>query len=729
MLVRDKSTEPLAAFRLDAADASWNDSTKAAAAIMNAELESDAQLEIGHVLFMDIVGFSKLLVDEQSDASQRLNQIVRNTEQFRTAEAADKLIRLPTGDGMVLVFYTGPEAPARCAMEIGRALKDCSFGLRMGIHSGPVNKVSDVNDRSNLAGTGINMAQRVMDCGDGGHILLSKRVTDDLEQHSKWRPRLHHLGTFEVKHGVKIDIVNLHDGEVGNPAIPERLKGRKARPASPLPTPVLAAAAVVLIAIIGLWIVMRPASRDVSVNVPEKSVAIFPFKPLSLQNRDEVLENGMADTLIAKLSTIAEIVIPSLSSAQKYDEQERDVVAAGRLLHVRSVLEGTLQRVADRIRVTARLIDVRDGHSLWSDTFDEKFTDVFAVEDAIAQKVADALRLRLTGDEQKRLIKRYTGNTEAYQLYLKGRFYWNKYTAEGWRKSIEFFKQAAEKDPNYALAYSGIADSYSLLGELGIVAPKEIFPQARGYAEKALQLDDNLSEAHLSLGIVKLFYDWNPPAAEPELVRARELNPSDPQVHHFYGHYLEFIGRYEEATAEFQRGIDVDPTNLIVNAEYGWTFYLRHRWDEAIAQYRKTLELEPNFILASVWMAQAFEQKQMYAEALAELERARKIDNWYWIIAEIGCVDAFTGKRDEAQKIIAELNARAAHEYIDETLIVYIFLALGDKDQAFAWMEKGYQSRASNLPWLVMEPKFDPLRSDPRFGQFVRQIGLGVKSH
>jgi TolB-like protein len=703
---------------------------------MTTELESDAELEIGHVLFMDIVGFSKLLVDEQTKCSSHLNQIARNTEQFRIAEAAGRLIRLPTGDGMVLVFFTGPEAPARCAMEIARSLKDASFGLRMGIHSGPINKVSDVNDRSNVAGTGINMAQRVMDCGDAGHILVTRRVAEDLEQHSKWRPRLHHLGQFEVKHGVKLDIISLYTDEVGNPALPEKLKGKRLTPASRFgrfAKPIVAAALLAGTALI-LWFLAHRGEEGstgpgLAAIFPGKSVAVLPFKPLVASDRDEVLEAGMADTLIAKLSISREMIVPSLASARKYDDQQRDSVATGRALRVNSVLEGNLQKSGDRIRVNARLIRVADGRSTWSGTFDEKFTDVFQLEDAIAEKVAAALRLRLSDEDRQRLTKRYTENTEAYQLYLKGRFYWNKYTEEGWRKSIEFFKQATAKDPNYALAYAGIADSYSLLGELGIVAPKEIFPQARGYAEKALQLDDNLSEAHLSLGIVKLFYDWNPPAAEPELVRARELNPSDPQVHHFYGHYLEFIGRYEEATAEFQRGIDVDPTNLIVNAEYGWTFYLRHRWDEAIAQYRKTLELEPNFILASVWMAQAFEQKQMYAEALAELERARKIDNWYWIIAEIGCVDAFTGKRDEAQKIIAELNARAAHEYIDETLIVYIFLALGDKDQAFAWMEKGYQSRASNLPWLVMEPKFDPLRSDPRFGQFVRQIGLGVKSH
>jgi adenylate cyclase len=221
---------------------------------------------------------------------------------------------------------------------------------------------------------------------------------------------------------------------------------------------------------------------------------------------------------------------------------------------------------------------------------------------------------------------------------------------------------------------------------------------------------------------VKLLYDWDRPAAGRELARARDLNPSDPQVHHFYGHYLEFVGRYDDAAAEMKRGVELDPTKMIVNSEYAWTFYIRHRNDEAIALYRKTLELDPNFILLSVWLAQTYEQKGMYAEALAELERARKIDNWSWILTEIGCVDAFLNKRDEAHKIIDELKARAAHEYIDETLMVYIYAALGEKDEAFAWMEKGYQSRAGNLPWLEMEPKFDPLRSDPRFAEFVRRI-------
>src|SRR5215469_7513488 len=694
---------------------------------MTAEIESDAQLEIGHVLCMDIVGFSKLLVDQQAECSHRLNQIVRNTDQFRAAETAGRLIRLPTGDGMVLVFFTSPEAPTRCAMEIANALRDASFGVRMGIHSGAVNQVVDVDGRSNLAGTGINLAQRVMDCGDAGHILLSKRAAEDLEQYSKWRPRLHNLGEFEVKHGIKLEIINLYTNEIGNPALPDKLKDKGVRAHSRfarLAQPIVSAGLLTGIALVGWFLAHRGAEdsrgREPVATLPGKSVAVLPFKPIVAANSDEVLQAGMADTLIAKLSTSRDLIVPSLASAQKYDEQTHDSVATGRALRVNSVLEGNLQNAGDRIRVTARLLSVSDGKSIWAGTFDEKFTDVFQVEDAIAAKVAAALQLRLSDEDRQRLTKRYTENSEAYQFYLKGRFYWNKYTEEGWRKSVEFFKQATEKDPNYALAYAGIADSYSLLGEVGIVAPKEIFPQARVYAEKALELDDNLAEAHLSLGIVKLFYDWNPPAAEPELARARELNPSDPQVHHFYGHYLEFAGRLAEATAELKRGVDLDPTNLIVNAEYGWTLYLRHQFDEAIAQYRKTLELDSNFTLASVWIAQALERKGMYAEALAELTRAQKIENWYWLAVEVGCVNALTGNHDEAEEIITELKTRSTHEYVDETEIAYIAIALGDYNQAFALLEKGYQSRAGGLPWIIMEPKFDPIRSDPRFDELVR---------
>ena len=396
------------------------------------ELQSDPQLEIAHVLFIDIVGSSKLLTNEQSELLRGLNQIVRSTEQFRTAGAAGKLIRCPTGDGMALAFFTSPEAPVRCALEISKALQNYpKLHLRMGVHSGPVDAVVDVNDRSNVAGAGITMAQRVMDCADAGHILISKRIAEDLAQYSKWQPHLHDLGGCEVKHGAKIDIVNLYTDELGNPAMPEKLKQQRGKAGGVGP------------------IGSKPQRK--------KRIAVLPFKPLSPENRDQALELGMADALITKLSNSRQIIVSSLNSVRKYGDLEQDPVAAGRELQVNSILEGNVQKSGDRVRVTARLINVANGSSLWAGTFDEKFTDVFGVQDAISQKVADALALRLSGEEKKRLTKRYTENVDAYQLYLIGRYHWDKFTPPDIRKGIGFFQQAIDLDPNYALAYFGLA--------------------------------------------------------------------------------------------------------------------------------------------------------------------------------------------------------------------------------------------------------------------------------
>jgi TolB-like protein/thioredoxin-like negative regulator of GroEL len=697
---------------------------------MTALGESDSDFEIAHVLCTDIVGYSKLMIDQQSDYLHKLNEVVRATEVFQRAEQSGKLIRIPTGDGMVLVFFTHPQDPAECAVQISKGLKaHPEIALRMGVHSGPVNRISDVNQRSNVAGAGINIGQRVMDCGDAGHILLSKRVAEDLGHYSKWRPHLHELGEFEVKHGVKIELVNLFTDQVGNAARPEKLKEGKPRfqsAASPLTRPMLAAAILIALAMGAGWFFLRGRGEpQLAAIFPGKSVAIAPFKPLVASNRDEVLEAGMADTLINKLSTSREIIVPSLSSVRKYDDQKLDPVTMGRELHVNAVLEGNVQKAGDRIRVTARLIKVADGSSLWAQTFDEKFTDVFAVQDTIAQKVATALALKLSEEEQQRLTRRHTDDTEAYQLYLKGRFNWNKYTEDGWRKSIEFFKQAAEKDPNYALAYSGMADSYSLLGEVSFLTPKEAFENARTYAEKALKLDEALSEAHLSLGIVKLFYDWDVPAAARELLRAKELDRHNVQVYHFNGHRLEFEARFEDAITEFKRGVDIDPTNLIINTELGNAYYLARQFDAAITQCRKTLELDPTFEIAVVWLAQAYEQKGMYQQALAELNKLpASAETSPFSMAEIGCSEAGLGHRAEAEKIIKKLEDRMAREYVDPSLVAYVYIVLGDKDRAFAWLERGFHERAGNMPWMKIEPKFDPLRGDPRLTDLLRRIGI-----
>lgn len=691
---------------------------------MSSEIENDAQLEIGHVLFIDIVGFSKLLVDEQSAATQRLNELVRNSEQFRADEAAGKLLRLPTGDGILLVFFSSPEAPARCAIHVARGLKGESFGVRMGIHSGPIHKIRDVDGRSNLAGTGVNLAQRVMDCGDANHILLSRRAAEDLEQHSKWRPRLHDLGTFEVKHGVKIDIVSLHDAEIGNSRLPEKLKGKRISSAKRM-AKLLVVAALFLAIGISYWVLLQRSKQKSAAAsaVPEKSVAILPFRPLSSKNRDEVLENGMADTLIAKLSTVTQIIIPSLASAQKYAEQEHDPVAAGRLLHVRSVLDGTLQKVADHIRVTARLINVGDGASMWSATFDEKFTDVFAVQDTIAQKVANALALRLNANEQQRLTKRYTENTAAYQLYLKGRFYWNKFTEDDFKRAIDYYNQALQIDPTYALAYAGLASSYIQLG-VDYNSANESLPKAKAYALKALEIDEKLPEAHCALGTYYTFFERALAPAEKELKRAIELNPNYPDVHHYYCHWFETQGRMDEGIAEMKRGLDLDPLSLLIGEELGWAYYHARRYDDAVAQLQKTKEFDRNFLINYWTLAQVYEQMGKHQEAINEAQKLRTLPggDWSESLAELGCAFAYAGNKTEAEKIIQQLHERSAREYVSAYVIATIYVALGDKDKTMEWLEKAVPEQTSYLALIRVEPKFDPMRSDPRFVDFVQRV-------
>jgi TolB-like protein/class 3 adenylate cyclase/Flp pilus assembly protein TadD len=693
---------------------------------MSAELENEAQLEIGHVLFIDTVAFSKLMVDEQSAVTQRLNQIVRESAQFCADEATDKLIRLPTGDGMVIVFFSSPEAPARCAMEIAGALKDAPFAVRMGIHSGPVHKVRDVDGRANLAGTGVNLAQRVMDCGDAGHILLSRRVAEDLEQHSKWRPRLHHLGQFEIKHGDKIDIVSLHDADVGNPALPEKLKGKKVSRRL-FPKAAVAALLLVAVAIAAISFFKRRGAEtsnglSLATIFPGKSIAVLPFKPLVASSRDEILEAGMADTLITKLSNSREIIVPSLSSVRKYDDQKHDPVTMGRELHVNSVLEGNVQKSGDRIRVTARLIKTVDGSSLWADTFDEKFTDVFAVQDAIAQRVAAALQLKLSEEDQQRLTRRYTQNTEAYQLYLKGRFHWNKYTEEDFKKAIDFYNQALQKDPNYALAYAGLASSYIQLGT-DFNSAKESSPKAKAYAEKALALDDALAEAHCALGTYYLFFERVLAPAETEFKRAIELNPSYPDVHHYYCHWFESQARVDEGIPLMKRGLELDPLSLLIGEELGWAEYHGHHYDEAAAQIKKTIELDPGFLINYLTLAQIYEQMGRNNEAVAELRKVLAMPGGDWgeSLAELGCALAKSGDTEAAKKIIQQLQERSAREYISPYVIATIYADLGDEDKTLEWLEKAIPERSTWLAFIKVEPKFDRFRSDPRFAAFVER--------
>ena len=697
------------------------------------EPTSDLRLEIAHVLFIDIVGYSEFLINEQHELLQKLNQIVRGTEAFRDAETAGRLIRFPTGDGMALVFSTTPDAPVQCALEISKALQSHSeLQVRMGVHSGPVSGITDVNDRSNIAGAGINMAQRVMDCGDAGHILLSKRSADDLAQYGKWRPHLHSLGECEVKHGAKIDIVNFYTDEIGNREIPEKLKKEKqiaaARSFKHLRNGALIAA--VLLLVFGFWFFSQRTQRSttasrVATPIAEKKIAVLPFKPLLPENRDQVLELGMADSLITKLSNVREMVVRSLNSVRKYGGLEQDPLAAGRELQVNSVLEGNVQKSGDRIRVTARLIRVADGSSLWANTFDEKFTDVFSVQDAISQKVADALALRLSGEENKRLTKRYTDNVEAYQLYLTGRYHWNKLTPPEIAKSIGFFKQAIDLDPTYALAYFGLADAYRALAPTSEVPPKDILPQAKAAATKALEIDESLAEPHATLAFIHTWFDWDWAGAEREAKRAIELNPNFGLAHIAYAQLLSYRGLHQEAISEAARARELDPLSSIINTLNGSVLLYARRDDEASMTLQKTLELDPNFWIAHYFFGKTYLAKKKYSDAIAEFSKARELSGGSSLaIGMIGYGWALAGDLAKARAVLTELKSLSGQRYIPPSNVAVLCFALGEKDEAFIWLEKAYQDHDVRLSRMKVDPEWDSMRSDPRFVAILKRIGL-----
>ncbi|HEU5236828.1 MAG TPA: adenylate/guanylate cyclase domain-containing protein, partial [Pyrinomonadaceae bacterium] len=460
---------------------------------MAAKFKFDPHLEIAHVLFIDVVGYSKLLVNEQREVVEQLNRAVRRTPQFRKSEGAGKLIRIPVGDGMALVFFQTPEEPVQCAMEIARALKNHpQIRLRMGVHSGPVDQVKDVNDRLNVAGAGMNTAQRVMACGDAGHILLSKRVAEDLAQDKLWQPHLHELGEIELKHGRKLGIVNLYSEEIGNPKVPEKLKGPSRQPAGrPVRAgwrPLIKIATLLLVcllAAVAVIILLRhrgtylPSAQTLTspapgreTSVAEKSIAVLPFENLSRDPDNAYFADGIQEEILARLAKIADLKVISRTSTQHYKSSPDNLPQIAKQLGVANILEGSVQKSADKVRVNVELIRAATDAHLWADTFDRKLTDVFAIESEVARTIADTLQAKLTDRERNAIAARPTENTEAYQLYLKGRYFWNKWSPEASQKAIEYFQQAIDKDPGYALAYAGLADTYISQAWFGEVAPR-----------------------------------------------------------------------------------------------------------------------------------------------------------------------------------------------------------------------------------------------------------------
>jgi TolB-like protein len=561
----------------------------------------DTRLEIGHVLFIDIVGYSKLLLKQQSELLRELNEVVTATNEFREAESAGKLIRLPTGDGMALVFRTNPEAPAQCAMEIARALKSQpAIQLRMGIHSGPVNEVVDVNQRANMAGAGINMAQRVMDCGDAGHILLSKHVAEDLEQDDRWRPLLHDLGTCEVKHGARVGVTNLYSDEVGNPQLPKKFLALK-KHRSHVHWAEAAIALLVLAAVVGAFIfALRKPTRS-SLSIAEKSIAVLPFENLSEEKANAFFADGVQDEILTHLARIADLKVISRTSVMQYKTGlQRNLREIGQQLGVAHLLEGSVQRAANKVRVNAQLIDARTDAHLWAQTYDRDLADVFAIQSEIAKAIADQLQAKLSPAEKNAIEQRPTSDLTAFDQYSRAKTLILTTSLNPSDKNllqaIELLNGAVARDPSFHAAFCQLVFVHDQLYAVYDDHTPPRLAAAEATLQRAIELRPNAAETHLARGshLYYAFQDYKGALSELEAARAGLGN--DPRILQFTGSILCRRGKPEEGLRALEQAVALDPRNPYMLSRLAISYECLRRYPEEKATLQRVLEITPDDI-------------------------------------------------------------------------------------------------------------------------------------
>ena len=457
-----------------------------------------------------------------------------------------------------------------------------------------------------------------------------------------------------------------------------------------------------------------------------RSIAVLPLENATADADMEYMSDGITESLINSLSELPGLKVIARTTAFRYRDREFDPQKLRRDLGVDAVLTGRVVKQGDDLIVQADLIDATDGSQIWGKRYSRKLSEISALQGEIATDMSKKLRLKVTGEQEKRITKQYTENTEAYQLYLMGRYFWNKRTPDGLNKSIGYFQQAIEKDPNYALAYSGLADTYAVMAINADVSPHEVYPKAKAAAMKALELDDTLVEAHATMLQIRSQYDWDWPGVEQEYRRAIELNPNYPMTHVYYMSYLLAAGRQDEALASIKRAQELDPLSLIINSAVARALFFAHRYDEAIEASQKTLELDENFFVARLFLGRSYKEKGMYEQAIAELSRARELSGGISETASLlGYVYAISGKRAEAMKVLVEITELSKQRYVPPYNLAMVYAGLGDKDRAFEWLEKAYEDRNQQLTLINAAPEFESLRSDHRFSRLLHRMQAG----
>jgi TolB-like protein/Flp pilus assembly protein TadD len=704
--------------------------------------DENLRFEIGHVLFIDIVGYSKLLIEEQKERLNHLTEIVLATAQVRQA-SDEQLVRLPTGDGMALVFHHSAEEPARCALEIAEALrKHPELPVRMGIHSGPVSEVIDVSGRSNIAGAGINMAQRVMDCGDAGHILLSQHVADDLVQYRQWAPRLHDLGDCEVKHGVKLHLVNLYAEPLGNAAPPEKLKsvaaavsapkGKASARAKRMPWHEVIVIAVLLLLLLAAGVFFF-WQRTKSVAAPEKSIAVLPLVNSSGDPANEYFADGMSEEFISSLSRLQDLKVVGRTSSFQFKGTTDPSKTIGEKLGVFYLLEGSVRKSADRVRIAVALIKSADGANVWSETYDRELKDIFAVQSEIAGAVAKELKVALLGNngQSAQFTTAATPsnqNVEAYNALLQGNFYDNRHTVDDSRKAIDYYQEAIRLDPRYALAYAKLSGAAVTLavnfsGSIPTREVQDAIAKARASAKRSLELDPNLADAHSAQGRTLRSIDLNFVGAEAEFRRALELAPQDASVMLALGTQMALLGRLDEAVALDQAAIALDPLRSASHQNLALALTPLGRYDEAEAAVRKAIELQPQAAASYAWLAII---QILRGKSGAAVEFAKKETDPFWRTYALALAHFANSNRAEADAALKKLIDENANQSASQ--IASIYALRKEPDKMFEWLEHGWPTNDTGVAELLSDPFMRAYRDDPRFIAFAQKIGVMPKA-
>jgi len=643
----------------------------------------EGERRLAAIMFTDMVGFTSLTQRNETLAMQLLEE---QRGLVRPLVAKHKGREVNTIGDAFLVEFASSLGAVNCAIEIQSVLKELNekrpeetrIWVRIGVHSGDV-----IHTGTDVAGDAVNVASRIESLAPPGGVCITAQVHASVA--NKVEYGFETLGKPELKN-------------VSTPIEVFRVSGFGLSTGGP----VLAAAAL-----------------------PRDRVAVLPFTNISQNQTDDYFADGMTEELIASVSKIKGLRVIARTSVMRYKGADKPIAEIGRELNVGSVLEGSVRKVGDKVRISVQLIETSNEEPRWSQKYDRGISDIFAIQSEIAQNVADALRDQVLGGVPLGSERQATDSTDAYISYLRGRQFWNKRTQADLGRAIKYFEDALKLDGDYAKAYTGLADCYATLALLEFMAPHEAYPKAKEAVASALSLDPKLAEAHTSLGLIRFQYDWDWVGAEQELTQAIEINQNYAPAHHFFADYLKAMGRFDEALAQIEKAQELDPLSLAISTGVGHVLYLSRQYDKAIEQYRKTVELDPTFMATHVWFGRPYLEKGMYSEAISELETAVKLSGESTLaLAMLGNGLASAGRTDEALQIIEKLKERASSQYVPSYWMAVIYNGLKDRQEVIAWMRKAFEERSSWLVWSNVEPRFAWLKEDPAFAALLREMNF-----